>query len=202
MPAGCTFIAGQTGMGKTLWLRAHLASIPRFIVYDHMAELGGIAGARTVYTLAEALAYVQANRSGMLRLVYQEIPTPASFDFICRLALLAGDLYVVVDELDQFAGSLRPAPSAAFLNTIHRGRHRGVAVIGASRRAAEVARTFTSQCRRFIIFRTTEPNDLKYLRSIVGDPVLAARTLDPLTYLDFDLVTAQLHRLDRPGIPA
>ena len=201
MPAGCTFVAGQTGMGKTLWLRAHLATLPRFIVYDHMAELGDAAGARVVFKLRDALDHVQANGTGFLRLVYQEIPSPRTFDFFCRLALLAGDLVLIVDELDQFAGSVRPLPSTPFLNVIHRGRHRGIGVVGASRRAAEVSRTFTSQCRRFVVFRTTEPNDLGYLRSIVGPPVMGARSLEPLTYLDFDLHTMAQRRLDIPRGP-
>ena len=180
-------MSGQRGTGKTTFIRQHiLARATRFLVFDHMAEFSELEGAEVVWTLEDAIRFLRKNRVGLARCVV--VPGDrdrARFDLFCRAPFAIPDLTLVCDELDAYAGAVRPPPPPDFTRMIHFGRHFGCSFVGASRRPADVSRAFTSQATRIVCFRQTEPNDIRYLRSILGDQVEELKTLEPLSYMSW-----------------
>jgi len=190
------FVCGQRGMGKTRYILGVLAGEPRFLIFDHMGEFSrhmrdGRLSAKPSTDLEELADQLDRNAGhGIARLCYQPdyARIHADFKALCRLLMVAErrGMVLVVDEIDQFAGSVRPPAPAELLRVIHLGRHRGIRVLAAARRAADVSRALTSQADRVVSFRQTEPGDLKYLRSLIGADVAALPKLRRLCYLEAD----------------
>jgi hypothetical protein len=184
---GLEFVSGQRGTGKTTYIRERiLAREPRLFIYDHMAEFNE-PGFATFYKLDQAIDFMDQNRSGLCRLTYKSLePSPEEFATICRVPFCIPDLVIVVDELDTFAGAVTPRPPDEFRQLVHFGRHVGCGIVGASRRPADVSRAFTSQAKRYVCFRQTEPSDLRFLRSVLGPEADRIKDLPPLHYLAFE----------------
>ena len=180
------FVSGQRGMGKTTYIRTRILNVePRFLVYDHMAEFYTQGDGMVVYSAKDAISYIKQHPDGLMRLYFVPAnPSEEEFRIVCRIPFAYPGLTVVVDELDNFATAAWPPEE--FRKLIHFGRHAECGFVGASRRPADVSRAFTSQAQRFVIFRQTEPRDLVYLRSILGDRVLKVKELPPLHYLAFE----------------
>lgn len=186
-PSARTFVCGVTGSGKTTWIRRELETIPRLLVYDHMAEFPALTACTYVHTVTDALAFLKRHKTGFARCALVPAANAATlFPLVCRIPFAVPGLTVVFDELDTFAGAVRPPTPLEFQRLTHFGRHFGCSVIGASRRPADVSRAFTSQCRRIVCFRVTEPADLKFLRATVGDAALRLPDLPDLAYLRFE----------------
>lgn len=180
-------MCGQRGSGKTTYIRTRVLAVePRLLVYDHMAEFyDRVGGAHVVYDLPGALAYMKQHRTGISRLfVVPTKPTIEEFRLLCRIPFAYPGTVLVCDEIDQFAQSTWPPEE--FRRLVHFGRHVDCGFVGASRRPADVSRAFTSQARRFVCFRQTEPKDLTFWRSIVGGEADKLKDLPPLTYLAFE----------------
>lgn len=90
-----------------------------------------------------------------------------------------GTLLVVIEEVDVVAPPGREP--LAFKRLVAQGRHHGIDLITTSRRPAEVSRLLTSQAEEIICYRTHEPNDVRYLRQIMGALAERIPTLPPHT---------------------
>lgn len=182
------FVCGQRGTGKTLYIRSHiLAREPRFLVYDHMAEFAKSLECQRVYSVEECLDYLSRNCRGFCRCVLVPLkPSAEEFRLVCRIPFAYQDLLFVCDEIDQWAGAVRPWPPEEFRRLIHFGRHARCGFVGAARRPADVSRAFTSQARRYTLFRQTEPSDLRFLRSVLGPRAEEAKDLPFLHYLAWE----------------
>jgi hypothetical protein len=185
---GCEFVCGQRGCGKTTYIKRRILSVEtRVLIYDHMAEFRGFQGYDTVDTLEACIDYVRDHPRGLCRVVYSTLKaSPEEFALTCKIPFTPSGrgIVFVCDELDQFAGPNWPPDE--FRNLVHFGRHAGSSFVGASRRPANVSRDFTSQAKRYVCFRITEPVDLRFLRSVVGDKVLECKDLPPLHYFAFE----------------
>lgn len=103
-----------------------------------------------------------------------------AFDFVCKLAGSVENVCLIVEEVDTYATpNVIPFELKRLLKV---GRHFGVSMLFVSRRPAEIHRLITSQSQRFICFRMIEPNDVRYMTSIIGE---AARELPDLPMLHF-----------------
>jgi hypothetical protein len=183
---GSEFVCGQTGMGKTSYIKREiLPNETRCLVYDHMAEYTSIPGYSYFSDWDKLVSYLERNQKGFCRAIY--IPLEASedeFALVCRVPFATQGLTIVTDELDQYATPI--SFPVEFKRIIHFGRHFGTRFVGGARRASDVARAFTSQCYKIVAFRQSEPRDIVYLRSIVGDDAQRLPDLEPLHYLSFE----------------
>lgn len=186
---GIEFICGQRGTGKTKYLVTRvLRPEPRILVYDHMAELVGRAPMTVTHTLEDTIDAVHTSARGICRVCY--VPssgaTPEEFAVICAIPLSVRDLVLVVDEVDQLAGTQQNLPPPEFKKLVHFGRHFGASIVACARRPADVSRALTSQARRFTVFAQTEPTDIKFLVSVLGPKAKEAKELPDLEYLAFE----------------
>jgi hypothetical protein len=183
---GSVFVCGQTGMGKTSYIKQQiLPGENRCLVYDHMAEYSSIPGYSYFFDWDKLCDYYARNQRGFARAIFRPVEASLEqFSLVCRLPFATQGLTIVTDELDQYATPIS-FPNE-FKRVIHFGRHFGTRFIGGARRASDVARAFTSQCYKLVCFRQSEPRDIVYLRSIVGDDAERLPDLEPLHYLAFE----------------
>lgn len=186
---GIEFICGQRGTGKTKYLVTRvLTQEPRLLVYDHMAELVGRAPMTVTHTLEDTIEAVHRSPRGFCRVCYVPAAgaSPEEFGVVSAIPFSVRDLVLVVDEVDQLAGTQQNLPPQEFKRLIHFGRHFGASIVACARRAADVTRALTSQARRVVVFAQSEPADIKYLSSLCGKRAKEAVELPDLSYLAFE----------------
>ncbi|WP_417456165.1 hypothetical protein [Kordiimonas sp.] len=98
-------------------------------------------------------------------------------------------LLLAVDEMaDCYPNHTMKKGQDAFSNMCRMGRHKGIHLIGASQRPAEVSTKFRGQLERRFLFNLTEPADLRAITEMGGtqgaDLAEAVRCLKPLEYID------------------
>lgn len=180
-------IFGIAGHGKSTMIRHLIRPLPRVLALD--IGIDDYEGATVVGSVGLAAMIVEGrDRYRLVYAAYERTEEEAVEDAV-KLTRAYAETYpgrpqwLVMDEADLFApsrGISRPMRDA-----IARGRHWALSIIYASRRPAEVNRLLTSQTTRFIVFRTREPGDLRYLKAFVGEEAAdRAPTLPKFAYLD------------------
>lgn len=166
------FVAGRKGSGKTYRIRRMIDELPKsrpILIWDPMSEYAGkatsdpVPGAQVFWDIREMLQ--EAVKGGLAKRVVLQCPR-SHFETFCTWAYRAGNLTVIVDEVNLFCSPSKcPVP---LLELLRIGRHAQVDLIFAARRPAEVARDLTAQADRIIAYRTIEPLDLKWFGQVCG----------------------------------
>lgn len=177
-------VVGQSGSGKSSWVQKRLPDLSRFILFDSLCEYTGF----DVYQDDKEgiFNHVKKIKNGIFQTIYRCVQgdEAADFDFICSLAEAVEDVTLIVEEVDQYA---TPAYCPIKLKRVLKiGRHSGISMVFVSRRPAEVNRLITAQSRRFICFQMLEPNDVRYMRAVIGAVADEIPTLDKLSYIDWN----------------
>lgn len=161
------FICGQKGSGKT-YLAANMArslhSIGRRVIC--VAPMAGFAlpGSPIIKTAEIGLYHKYKNASIVVNPTDDNIALTAF-----RYALTVGDLCLFVDEIDLYFSPFKPDDN--LLRIVRYGRHFNLSLVAISQRPASVCKDLIAQADYKIFFRTTEPNDLAYLKKWSGiDP--------------------------------
>jgi hypothetical protein len=89
-----------------------------------------------------------------------------AFNYLCKAAYMAGNLTLVIEEIDYFSKPTWNEPGLDLL--IRYGRHRNVNVIYTVRNLVETSRRLTSQTDAFVIFRIDEPRYLDEIEKRLG----------------------------------
>jgi hypothetical protein len=141
----------------------------RVMIWDPVSEYAGRASqdpvqhAQLFGDVHEML--LEAAKGGLSNRVVLQAPR-GQFDVFCLFCYRAGNMTVIVDEVNLFCSPAKcPAP---LLELLRIGRHASVNLIFAARRPAEVARDLTAQADRIEAYRTIEPNDLKWFSDVCG----------------------------------
>lgn len=128
---------------------------------------------------------VLKNHCGVFQIIYNyagpESEEWSHLEFVCEVAKSCGNMTLIIEEVDNYANTSRMPEKLRYL--LKRGRHHGVSMIFVSRRPAEINRMITSQSQRFIIFKTFEPNDVRYLSGIIGADSRLLPNLKTFEYL-------------------
>jgi len=144
---------GARGTGKTAWIKQQLAKRrpARLMVWDYkndpdLADLG------TPYRdLDEMVEACRAQRFQVRYLVDHEKDIQQQFEVFCRLAWIAGNVDVFVDELPEVTKANRAPPAwKKMVNVgrkyIHGGSVKWIAIWAAGQRPAECDKTFIANC--------------------------------------------------------
>lgn len=178
VPSTRILVTGATGSGKSTLLRDWLLpAVPRALILDSLGECWEWPDVAAVPTVAQAADLLIAG--------HPRVVLSATADELARLpALLApdtptapnlpravGGLALVHNEVDQIAPNGRTLP--AWANLWHRGRHVGLSILAATRRAATVDRLVSSQSDVLVSCAQQEPRDLNYLADAMPPAVMA-----------------------------
>lgn len=181
-------VLGSSGSGKSTFIKRTLSrGHTRLLIWDPMREYEG----QGVESLADLLAALKAKK---FRLVFRPSADPAQrgkqFDLVCRAALAAGNLSLVVEEL-RFVTTPSRAP-LGWAQACLTGRHRGLKVYGISQRPASIDKDFLGNCTSIRTGRLAYPEDVKAVCKVMGVPSSKVEVLRPLEWLEKDMATGKL----------
>lgn len=191
-------ILGRKHHGKTYMAKSIIRQKSRVVIYDPNRQFSD-CGVIFNDPLA-VIEYYKINFHGSFKIVYQpEFYTfdtrkdilLAEFESICHFVNVAKDLYFVVDEVDKYIQAT--SCPAFFNNLIQRGRHIGVSLIVTTRRHVETSRHLTAQADIIYSFNQVEPNDIKYLKTIMGGMAEKISTLPPYHFIKYENGEATEH---------
>lgn len=175
-PAPIRCVLGMRGFGKSTVARRLVADRRRLLVYDSRREHQAIAlpldysDFENYVDAAAADDFARPFRVALIEESYEE-------DF-CALAWVVGvrlrgaGVTVLIDEADLVAQPGRE--TRIFKRLAAQGRHEAIELIACARRPVELSRFVTAFADEFYLCRTQEPDDLRFLRSIVGADAAAA----------------------------
>lgn len=172
-------VLGQRGSGKSSWVKKHIPNVPRFILWD---TLGEYTSFEQFENLQDLFNYVHKNQGGPFQAVYNSIENE-DFERVCQIVGAVENCCFIIEEVDTYATPTQCPYELMKLLKI--GRHYNISMIFVSRRPAEIHRMITSQSQRFILCKIIEPNDVRYLKSVVGPVADELPGLEILHYVDW-----------------
>lgn len=105
-----------------------------------------------------------------------------AFDFVWALQEDPREpIWLFVDEVQLYLGPHKPNPS--LMKIVTYGRHRRISFVGITMMPAMVHKSLPGQADIKIIFQTTEPNALDYLRRFAGVDPESVAALSKFDYL-------------------
>lgn len=181
-------VLGASGSGKSTYVKRILSrGHPRLLIWDPLREYEG----EGVESLAGLLAALKAKK---FRLVFRPSADPVQrgkqFDLVCRAALAAGSLTLVVEEL-RFVTTPQRAP-LGWAQVCLTGRHRGLKVFGISQRPASIDKDFLGNCTAIRTGRLAYPEDVKAVCKVMGIPSSKVEALKPLEWLEKDMASGKI----------
>lgn len=187
-------VIGATGSGKGLYIKNHALkkSDKRLLIWDYMQEYGAF-----VDTSSGALASViRGISAAQFRLAfhpsYDDKIRARQFDAFCKAAVEAGRVRVVVEEL-AFVTQASFAPAGWKMATSI-GRHKGLRIIGASQRPAQVDKAFWSNCTEIHCGFLNYDDDQKTMARALGVEMSDIQSLEPLEYFHKNVRTKKIVR--------
>jgi len=197
-------IIGTTWCGKSTELKRRLAQKrrPRVMVWSPKEPLDRYVdffpGAQLLRSMSEVLDAVgKAGKRGKFALVFQ--PTlsrakdEAAFSLFCKIALAAGSLTLVVEELHSVT-----KPSSApdgWSKLCFMGRGYGVEVFGLSQRPASVDKAFMGSLSACHCGRLSYPEDQKTMAKAMGISIGDIAGLTGYQAMQKDFSTGKTSRL-------
>ena len=179
-----TIVLGQSGSGKTYWLKHHplvKKRGARVIVWDPY-ETHEVHYSKTRADFAREAAAALRSRKGF-KLGLSVNPTEQGFEYFNRVAWTLADgrktLVVVIEELADVTGSGKA--KGTFSQLIRVGRKYGVVVMAATQRPQEIPKTlFTQVSRKWCGY--VDPFDRTYCERHMGLDRGSLGTIAPGSY--------------------
>lgn len=192
---------GATGSGKGVSIRAHLDEEPltRFLAWDPLGEYGKYGT-----TMTSLAGVAKALQAPSFRVAFNPGPNPKEFApkfaMLCRIAFAAGKLKYLVEELADVTG-----PSFAPLEwrrCTTQGRHRGLRIVAASQRPAQIDKQFLGGCTYIRCFTLRYPADRQAMAGAMDVPLLDINSLSTvegerktvITYMEKDFRAGKTQR--------
>lgn len=157
-------ISGNKFVGKSTIAKHFTEMYERHVIYDTTRDFTN-AGFQNVY-----------------------VPTGGSieeFERFCCEILKIGNMMVVVDEAQQVLPEGRDISKCAFQLVMY-GRHSGIGLIATTKRPAILNKTVFEEANYLMLFRHMIPNDVKYLKQIVGDRAEELQKLPNFQFMIYD----------------
>lgn len=180
-------VLGASGSGKSTFVKREISrGHPRLLIWDPMSEYEG--------ALADSLAaMLAALGKPKFRIVFRPDPDPVKrakqFDLVCRAALAAGNMTLVVEEL-RFVTSPSRAPMG-WAQVCLTGRHKGLKVYGLSQRPASIDKDFLGNCTRIRTGRLVYRQDVRAVADVIGQDD-GIQNLKPLQWIERDMTTGKV----------
>lgn len=185
-------VLGASGSGKSTFVKRALAAAKpkRLLIWDPMREY---QEGREAMRLADLADMIEAGRKGGFALTFrpaaQDNVRARQFDVFCGLALAAGNLTLVVEEL-RFVTTPSRAP-LRWAEVTMTGRHRGLKVIGTSQRPASIDKDFLGNATLIHTGRLVYPEDVRAVAKAMRASESDIEALQPLDWIEADMQTGK-----------
>lgn len=190
-----TVVSGATRSGKTAWVRKETRPAKRIAAWDpedQWAELPGWKKVTTRAQLRDALT-----KPGPLKVAYVAGGDLADeFDFWAQMVMYAGRYVAPLDSIaEELADVTTPSKAPGHWGILlRRGLKRGINIFAISQRWNEADKTAVGNASRFILFRQSSGDDIKYLSRKTRVKEDELEGLQQLEYIERCAITgAQSH---------
>lgn len=183
-------VMGASGSGKSTFVKRSLKkTTPRLLIWDALDEYGGFGA--EIDTLGGLLDVMAAKRfKAVFRPSADQSVRDKQFDLLCRAAMAAGNLTLVVEEL-RFVTKPSRAP-LGWAQVCLTGRHVGLTVYGTSQRPASIDKDFLGNATVIRTGLLPYPEDEKAVaKAMKIDPAEIA-ALRPLEWIERNKSTGTL----------
>lgn len=178
--ADIRYFVGATGSGKGVGIRQHLAAAKpaRLVIFDPLHEYGDIA--TPVQTAGEAIRAMQRARFAVAwqpkdGTDYEGATFKRQFELLCRAAFTAGDMWLLVEELELVTRPSWGPPQ--WRNCTKRGRHQGLHILAASQRPADCDKAFLASCTYIRCHSLREHEDRQRMARAMDVPIEEVNSL-------------------------
>lgn len=184
-------VMGATGSGKGVFIKQYelKKSETRLLIWDYMREYGQLVDIVTD-KLEVALKPLKGDR---FRVAFQpsfdDKVRAKQFDLLCKAAVHAGNLRLVIEELAFVTTPTHAPPGWKMVTSV--GRHRGLRVIGASQRPAQVDKAFWSNCTEIRCGFLNYEEDQKVMAKALAVTIESIKALEPLHYIHRNVRTKE-----------
>jgi hypothetical protein len=193
-------VIGATGSGKGVFIKNYelKKSERRLLIWDYMREYGAFTDLQTpkLQSALQSLGGKQFRTA--FHPDFEDKLRAKQFDLFCKAAVHVGQLRLVVEEL-AFVTSPSFAP-AGWKMVSSVGRHRGLRVIGASQRPAQVDKAFWSNCTEIHCGFLNYDDDQKTMARALGVALTDIQGLKPLEYIHKNVRTKEI-KFGRVKVP-
>lgn len=183
------FVAGQTGSGKSYFVKRALEDSTRLVVYqpkredsdypgvyfDGMERLATDPAAGIPHGYRQMLRWwnYAETRCRTWKLVYRPADKfdADEFERLCRLVYAVGNCVFVAEEIASYLSSRIFGSVGRYQgikNLLTAGRTRGVTCYWVTQRCFGIPREVTSEARDAYLFKLQEPADLDYVQERFG----------------------------------
>jgi hypothetical protein len=173
------FVAGQTGSGKSYFIKGAIEASTRLIVYQPKREDYDYPGVYFDAMQPDQKEHFLAwwgdcnARVKRFRIVYRPADkfNADEFDWLCRLVYLCGNVTFVAEEIASYLSSRIfqcVGKYQGIKNLLTAGRTRGVTCYWVTQRCFGIPREVTSEARDAYLFTLQEPADLDYVQERFG----------------------------------
>lgn len=195
-------IMGVTGCGKTHELKKRLASKKRnrVLIWSPKESIDNyqalFAGSVLTRSVSEVLQIVKKAGRGGFHVVF--VPTlnqkkdMAAFDVFCKVAMAAGNLTLVVEELHSVTQPSNAPDGWRKVNFM--GRAYGLDVFGLSQRPASVDKAFMGSLSFCHVGRLPHPPDQKAMADVLGVQQAEIASLTGFSAIQKDFQTGKITR--------
>jgi len=171
-------IIGQTGYGKSVWLRQYCESKTRIFAYDPFGDF--VAEYMDSEQLVSAYDQSRFLNGNSFRVGSTDL---SCIDLLGSLAFESGNSIFVLEECAYvFDKGERIPPWLS--DIVFLGRKRSVSLIATAQRASSVPIDLRSQASRLVSFAQHENQDISWLQNYFGDRVNELSNFPPLECLD------------------
>jgi hypothetical protein len=193
-------VIGATGSGKGVHIKYYelKKSEKRLAIWDYMREYSPFTDIQTD-KISAALSAMAAKQ---FRIAFQpsfdDKVRAQQFDLFCKAAVAVGDLRVVIEELAFVTTPSFAPPGWKMATSI--GRHKGLRIIGASQRPAQVDKAFWSNCTEIHCGFLNYEADQKTMAQALGVPISDIQALKPLEFIHKNVRTKEI-KFGRVKVP-
>lgn len=185
-------VIGATGSGKGVFIKNYALkkSDRRLLIWDYMQEYGTLVDVSTA-SLGAAIRTLQGETfRTAFRPSYDDALRAKQFDAFCKAAVTAENVRLVVEEL-AFVTKASWAPAGWKMATSI-GRHKGLRLIGASQRPAQVDKAFWSNATEVHCGFLNYEDDQKVMAKVLGVTLADIQALKPLEYFHKNVRTKEI----------
>ena len=189
-------ITGKTGSGKSVLMKDLLLKQERCIIFDSILEYpeqDPPFPALFIYNYRDLINYLINNQHKPYKIVFVPLQDPKSeiqlktgetltiFELVCKVAYeTLNNVTFAVEEIANFMN--KNSCPLYFDKIIRLGRHSSISIACTTQRPADMHPNLKAQCTRFISFKQHLPNDIEWIRQIIGDEAFALKDLEAFVW--------------------
>jgi len=189
-------ITGKTGSGKSVLMKEMILQQPRVIVFDSVLEYPAADPpfpAIYIYGYHDLVSFLVKNQRKPFRIVFVPIEDPQSkiilktgeeltvFELVSKI--IYETLHQVTFAVEEIANYMNKNSLPLYFDKIIRlGRHSSISIYATTQRPADMHPNLKAQCTKFISFKQHLPNDIDWIKQVIGDEAFMLKDLETFVW--------------------